>query len=471
MTTVTSVLRPGFRQALRSRTFGLLLLAHGSGTIAQGVVTLAVGVAVHERTGSGVWTSVTVALAFAPYAVFSSLAGVLADRNSRSTVLAICCGVRAGLGSVVAAALLFDAPVAVLVALTAAMAVCATPSFPALAAATRQCVSDADLPAANALATSVENVTWIAAPGVFGVLTMADLDSWGVVTCSAVLLVLAAALAAGVRLPRPRRVDVPAWWRDLEAGVAAVALNASLRRPMMLAVLDNFLYGFLIVAVVLLAGESGNGDLGRLNAALAIGALVATVVVNRVTTHGRVRIMPLVMVLGFSGCLALLGATGAGQFAVLLVAAAGASTLVAEVAAVTLLQRAADDCALARVFGVYDQVNVGAIAAGSFLAGPLAAALGARGALMAAAATGTVLALTALVPTAGSRQARAATRVPTQERRRVPAVAAHRGTAHGSPPAVHRPHHGGTVTPYATSIATLDQGAAERLDSRQRSDR
>ena len=261
MTTVTSP--HGFRQALRSRPFLLLLLAHGSGTVAQGVVTLAVGVAVHDRTGSGVWTSVTVALAFAPYALFSSLAGVLADRNSRGTVLAICCGVRAGLGVVVAVALVVGAPIAVLVGLTAAMAVCATPSFPALAAATRQCVPDADLPAANALATSVENVTWTAAPGVFGALTMATISSWGVVACSALLFSAAAALASVARLPRPARGDIPAWWQDLQGGVAAVVLNALVRRPMMLAVLDNFLYGFLIVALVLLAEESGGGDLGR----------------------------------------------------------------------------------------------------------------------------------------------------------------------------------------------------------------
>ena len=55
-----------------------------------------------------------------------------------------------------------------------------------------------------------------------------------------------------------------------------------------------------------------------------------------------------------------------------MVVAAGAGTLVAEVIAVTLLQRAAPPDVTARVFGVYDQLNVGAIAVGSLLAGPLA---------------------------------------------------------------------------------------------------
>ena len=63
---------------------------------------------------------------------------------------------------------------------------------------------------------------------------------------------------------------------------------------------------------------------------------------------------------------------------VALVAVAGATTLIAEVIAVTLLQRSAPDELVARVFGVYDQLSVGAIAVGSLIAGPLAEALGAQ---------------------------------------------------------------------------------------------
>ena len=101
--------------------------------------------------------------------------------------------------------------------------------------------------------------------------------------------------------------------------------------------------------------------------------------------------------------LALVGAglaTGAAgvelRIAVPLVGLAGAATLVAEIAAVTLLQRDSDPAVLARVFGVYDQLNVGAIAVGSGLAGPLAQVLGAGPALVGVAAgAGVVAALLA----------------------------------------------------------------------------
>jgi MFS family permease len=159
---------PTFRSALRVRDFRLLLAGHGVGTIAQLALTLAVGIEVLDRTSSGGWVSVTVALGFAPYVIVSGYAGLLADRWSRSAVLTWSFVTRAGCTGVLAAGLLLQWSVPILVLLAAVTAVLATPSYPALAAATVQCVPDEPLPAANALVTGVENATWIAGPGVFG---------------------------------------------------------------------------------------------------------------------------------------------------------------------------------------------------------------------------------------------------------------------------------------------------------------
>lgn len=74
--------------------------------------------------------------------------------------------------------------------------------------------------------------------------------------------------------------------------------------------------------------------------------------------------------------------------AVAIAVVAGACTLVAEIGAVTVIQRAAPPAVTARVFGVYDQLNVGAIAVGSAVAGPLAGLLGPRGSV---AVTGLVV--------------------------------------------------------------------------------
>ena len=390
---------PSFRSALASRAFRRLCLAHGVATVGQLVLTFAVGVHVLVETRSGVWVSVTVALGFAPYALCSALAGVLADRRSRSAVLAGAAWVRAALALGLVIGTAVGWPIAVMVGVTALVAVAATPSFPSLAAATPECVPDRDLPPANALVTCVENVSWIGGPGVFGLLVLAGAGTEATVLVAAILFVVAGTVSAPVRLHRPVQPQPTSWLGDLGAGVAAVARRPEIRRPMSLAVLDNFLYGYLVVAIVLLADASpeGGSPLGLLNATLTVGALASMLVVNRFTRGDRTCAVLVVTLLGFCATLVVLGAVGATGLGVVLIAVAGGTTLVAEVAAVTLLQRGTDSGTLARVFGIYDQLNVGAIALGSLLAGPLSAVAGPCGGLVAVAGVGTVLILPVLV--------------------------------------------------------------------------
>ena len=147
---------------------------------------------------------------------------------------------------------------------------------------------------------------------------------------------------------------------------------------MTVAVIDNFLYGYLVVALVLLAEREFGGQqaVGWLNAGLSGGALAAMAVVNRLASHRRPALVLSAIMAAFALSTALIGLSGALPPAVVFVTLAGAATLIAEVIAVTLVQRAAPNEVVARVFGVYDQLNVGAIAVGSLLAGPLSDRLG-----------------------------------------------------------------------------------------------
>jgi MFS family permease len=242
--------RPTYRSALRTRPFRRLLAGHGIGTVAQLMLTLALGIEVLDRTGSGWSVSVTVALGFVPYVVASGYAGLLADRHSRSAMLTFSFVTRAGCAALLAVGLPMQWPVPLLVAVAAAAAVLATPSYPALAAATVQCVPDEQLPPAKALVTGVENVTWMAGPGVLGGLLLFGAGpSVGTATATALFL-FAAALSAGARLPRPVQVAVDKGvWPELRAGLHAVARVAAVRRPMTVAVIDNFLYGYVVVAM------------------------------------------------------------------------------------------------------------------------------------------------------------------------------------------------------------------------------
>jgi hypothetical protein len=153
---------------------------------------------------------------------------------------------------------------------------------------------------------------------------------------------------------------------------------------MTVAVIDNFLYGYLVVAMVLLAERvlGGTGTVGWLNAGLSLGALGAMAVVNRMAAHTRPAPLLFSVMTIFAVSTGLVGLAGWLPLTVTVVSIAGATTLIAEVMAVTLLQRAAPDDLVARVFGVYDQLNVGAIAVGSLIAGPLADLWGASTAIV-----------------------------------------------------------------------------------------
>jgi MFS family permease len=376
---------PTFRSALRERDFRLLLAGHGVGTVAQLVMTLAVGIEVLERTSSSLWVSVTVALGFAPYVIFSGYAGLLADRWSRSSMLTWSFVSRAGCGAVLAAGLLLHWPVPLLVGVAAVAAVLATPSYPALAAATLETVPDEQLPAANALVTGVENVTWMAGPGVLGLILLSGSGPTMATTISAGLFVAAGCLAARVRLLPPARatgadvmgsevVGSEAGGSELWDGLRIVISRGSVRRPMTVAVIDNFLYGYLVVAMVLLADRllGGAEAIGWLNAGLSVGAIAAMLVVNRLSGHRKPAPVLFAVMTVFAVATGLVGVSPWVPLTVGLVTVAGATTLIAEVMSVTLLQRGAGEDQAARVFGVYDQLNVGAIALGSLIAGPLA---------------------------------------------------------------------------------------------------
>jgi MFS family permease len=196
---------------------------------------------------------------------------------------------------------------------------------------------------------------------------------------AALLFCAAAWLAAQVHLPRPARPAAPnSSLAELWAGIRVVASRPKVRRPMTVAVMDNFLYGYLVVAMVVLAEQllGGAEAIGWLNSGLSAGALGAMVVVNRLAGTDRPAFVLFAVMAIFAISTALAGLSGWLPITVALVAVAGAATLIAEVIAVTLLQRSAPDELVARVFGVYDQLNVGAIAVGSLIAGPLAEALG-----------------------------------------------------------------------------------------------
>ena len=190
-----------FRSALASADFRRLLVSQALATTAAFMLAMAVGVETLARTGSGLLVSITVSLSFLPYVLVSGLAGVVADRHSRSRVLAWSAALRAVCAGAIALGVASSGPVAVLVVLAAVAAVLGTVSYPALAAATPGLVPDAQLPPANALVTAVENAAWIGGPGAMGLVLLAGGGSGAAALVATTLFSQATVAAWLVRLP------------------------------------------------------------------------------------------------------------------------------------------------------------------------------------------------------------------------------------------------------------------------------
>lgn len=363
-----------------------MLGGHGLATVAQLQLTMAVGIHALNVTGSGIWVSAAVSLGFAPYVLFSTYAGTVADRYSRSTVLRWSIRLRVVTSAMVAVGLVLDWPIGVLILLAALTATLATPAYPALAAATPQLVDDDDLPAANSLSAGIENAAWVGGPGLLGLLLVL-----GAPVAGGGLAALACFGAAAVwlgRLHLPPAEPSPDAVDDGPAVLGAfrtAARSPVVRRVLALAVVNNALYGYLIVALVLMGERAlgaGQGGIGWLNAAFAVGAVASLIVAARAATGGRYRVLLMLNGLFALSGMALAMAPSLGVAAALLFLA-GLFTVSAEIVAVTAIQRNTDNAVAARVFGLYDALAICAIAVCTALAGWLSDSLGTREALLA----------------------------------------------------------------------------------------
>jgi MFS family permease len=375
-----------YRRTLTTGPFLRLLAGHGVATLGQLQLTMAVGVYVLARTDSGMWVSAAVVLGFAPYVLFSSTAGMLADRSRRSTVLRWSIGLRLITGSAATVGLLLQWPVQVVIALAAITAVVATPSYPALVAATPQTVRNVDLPAANSLGSGVENAAWVTGPGLLGLvlLTGAPVAGGGLAATACFGLALLCLGRTHTAMPERIAPANESLTDEFLDGVRAIRADRRIRAALALAVVDNFLYGYLVVAIVLLGShtfDAGERGVGWLNTAFALGAIASMLVTPRLAGAGR---EPRVIVV----TLTLFVAAAAGVaiapdlvVALPLIFLAGMLTLIVEIVAVTLIQRLTHEAVTARVFGIYDTLAVAAIALGSALAGVLSEVLGVSGAL------------------------------------------------------------------------------------------
>jgi len=333
-------------------------------------------------------------------ALGAPLMSTLGDRFRRERVMLSADLVRAGLMGGAAALIAADGPAAAVYAIAAAATVVGTSFRPAQAALLPSLArTPAELTAANAASSTVESIGSFAGPALGG-LVLAAAGVEAVFLVNAASFVWSALLVSRIHGPAPRGVrpqgERPGFARAIGGGARALAGEKDARVLVALYCAQTLVAGALNVLIVVAALElldRGTAWVGFLNSMVGIGGLAGALLALGLASRLRLAGDFAVGLALFGAPLALLAAWPSPAAALGLLLVVGVGNTLVDVSAVTLLQRAAPDEALARVFGLLESLLLASIGLGALLAPALIAGLGTRPALVACGALLPALAL------------------------------------------------------------------------------
>jgi MFS family permease len=373
----------GFRGAglgllRRAPGFRLLFFATLASSIGTWLAFVALVVDVWDRTGDSNWISALLIAEFLPIIVIGIAAGRLIDRVSRRWILVISDAVRAG----VFLSLPFTTSAFQIVMLAFAAGIATSLFRPSVYAGLPNLVSDRELPQANGILQTADNLTWTVGALVGGALVAATSPDVAYVV-NAVSFVVSAVLILRIheRFEEAEREPSRGGWRDLVDGLSLVTRSRALVTVLVAWSVVMLANAGVNVSEVVLAKEvfdGGDFGYGLLVAATGLGLVAGSLV-------GGTWILQRGLTVPYAASIALM-ALGIGAAAVapnvwvaaLVVIAAGAGNGVAVIANALLVQRGAPDRLRGRAFTVVMSTGYAVLGVGMIIAGPLTNAIGAR---------------------------------------------------------------------------------------------
>jgi MFS family permease len=357
--------------------FRLLFLATLASSIGTWLAFVALVVDVFDRTEDANWVSTLLIAEFLPLIVVGIFAGRLIDRTSRRWLL-----VSADLFRVGVFCILPFATSALQIVILAFAAGTATSVFrPAVYAGLPNLVADRDLPQANGLLQTADNLTWALGALVGGALVAATSPDTAYWVNAATFLVSALLISRIRESLEEERAPSAGRWRDLVDGLALATRERALLTVLVAWSIVMLANAGVNVAEVVMAKEVfGAGDLGYgiLVAGTGMGLVIGSL-------FGGSWIEQRGMTIPYTLSIALMAvgiAAGAAApnilLAALAVVLAGIGNGAAVVCNAVLVQRGAPDRMRGRAFTVVMSVGFAVLGAGMIIAGFLTDALGAR---------------------------------------------------------------------------------------------
>jgi MFS family permease len=325
-------------------------------------------------------------------AAVSPFAALLGDRYDKRLVMVSSDLARVVLIGAAAAAVYTDSPPVVVYILAALVGVAATAFRPAEAALVPALARTPDeLTAANVAASTIESIGMFGGPAIGGLL-LAATGPATVFVVTAGLLLCSALLLIGIRPAgevEPAEREEESIREELLAGFRAIAHERRLRLLVGLFSAQTFVDGMLNVLIVVVALDlldTGRAGLGFLNSAVGIGGLLGALAAAALVGRRRLAADFGLGIFIWGVPIALVAVWPNQVFALVLLGIVGIGNTLVDVSGMTLMQRAAPDEVLARVFGVLESLLLLTVGLGAVVAPLLVNWLGDRGALIVAGA-------------------------------------------------------------------------------------
>ncbi len=379
-----------FRAVFANRSLRRVQLAWAGSILGTWAYGIAVVVYAYEQGGATAVGVVTFVRWLAA-GIASPFAALLGDRYDRRLVMVASDLARAALIGAAALAVFADAPPLVIYALASLVGIAATPFRPAQAALTPTLAETPEqLTAANVTASSIESVGIFGGPALGGLLLVAAGPATVFVVTTGTLLwsaVLVAGIPKGETVPTEREpVSIV---EELLAGFRTISRERRTRVLVGLFSAQTFVDGMLNVLIVVIALkllDTGQAGVGFLNSAVGVGGLLGALAAAALVGRGRLAADFGVGIFIWGLPIALVAVWPNQVFALVLLGVVGIGNTLVDVSGMTLLQRAAPDDVLARVFGVLESLLLLTPALGAVVAPLLLNWLGTRGALIVAGA-------------------------------------------------------------------------------------
>jgi predicted MFS family arabinose efflux permease len=248
-----------------------------------------------------------------------------------------------------------------------------SPYNPAVAALIPRVAGEEDLAAANALNATIDNVVIVAGPAIGAGLLLAGGPALAI-AMNAISFAVAAVMLRALSV-RSQPSDVTSGGeagplRQVVDGFRALASSTAVATFVAFSVLASFVYGtdtVLFIPISRVQLHTGASGYGYLLAGLGVGGVAGAGVVNRLAARTRLAGAILGGIALYCLPTALLVVVHQPTVGFLLQVVRGAGTLVVDTLAITALQRSAPKDMVARVFGAFFALVLGAISIGALL--------------------------------------------------------------------------------------------------------